>query len=170
MIGPGKAVFLLASVILLIGCGDHQQRGNSAETSSAKYGEDSSSRLSAPDSVDKIVNAVDVIRYYYEAIGRQLYDTAYGLWGQGGKASGQTRSEFAAGFAQTASVRASIGDSVRLEGAAGSQYATVPVTVDAVLNDGARQHFEGFYTLRRAIVDGATPEERRWHIYSAHLR
>jgi len=58
----------------------------------------------------------------------------------------------------------------RMEGAAGSQFATVPVVIDAVLRNGQAQHFEGTYTLRRALVEGATPEQRRWHIYAAEMR
>lgn len=111
-----------------------------------------------------------VVRRYYEAIRAHDYDAAYVLWGQSGQASGKNRAAFAAGFAQTAQVRAIVSDSVQMEGAAGSQYATVPVVVDAVLRNGTAQHFEGTYTLRRAMVDGATPEQRRWHIYSADLK
>jgi hypothetical protein len=111
-----------------------------------------------------------VVRDYYDAIQARDYDRAFALWGNGGTASGKTRTEFAAGFAQTQSVRVTIGDSTRVEGAAGSQYATLPVTVDAVLRSGEDQHFEGTYTLRRAMVDGATPEQRAWHIYTAKLR
>ena len=112
----------------------------------------------------------DVVRRYYSAIQARDYDAAYALWGQLGKASGKTRADFAAGFSDTREVRATTGDSVRVEGAAGSQYATVPVKVDAVLRDGRRQHFEGAYTLRRSMVDGATAEQRRWRIYSADVR
>jgi hypothetical protein len=114
--------------------------------------------------------AATVIRRYYDAIRAAQYDSAYALWRDEGRASGQSRAEFAAGFAETAEVRVAITDSVRVEGAAGSQYATVPVAVDAVLRDGRRQHFEGAYTLRRAAVDGATPAQRQWHIASAKLR
>lgn len=110
-----------------------------------------------------------VILRYYDAIQNGQYDSAYSLWGQSGEASGKTRAEFAAGFAQTERTTATVGDSVRIEGAAGSQYATVPVTVDAVLRSGARQHFTGTITLRRAMVDGATPEQRAWHIFAADL-
>lgn len=111
-----------------------------------------------------------MVRRYYDEIEKRHYDDAYALWELSGKASRQTRAEFAAGFSQTAHVTAAVGDNTRMEGAAGSQYATVPVVVDAVLGNGTRQHFEGSYTLRRAIADGATPEQRRWHIYSANLR
>jgi hypothetical protein len=111
----------------------------------------------------------EVVRRYYAAIRSGQYDSAYVMWDAAGKASAQTPEQFARGFAQTAQTFVSIGDSVTIEGAAGSQYATVPVRVEAVLRNGAAQHFSGTYTLRRAMVDGATPEQQRWRIYSAHL-
>ncbi|MGI8401628.1 MAG: hypothetical protein ACR2NS_08525 [Gemmatimonadaceae bacterium] len=119
---------------------------------------------------DNAITPAQVVRRYYDAVQRRNFDSAYSLWGQKGQASGKTRTAFATGFAQTAQVRASVADTVQMEGAGGSQYATVPVVVDAVLHSGACQHFEGTYTLRRTMVDGATPEQRRWQIYSADLR
>jgi hypothetical protein len=110
-----------------------------------------------------------VVRNYYAAIDARRYADAYALWSRDGAASGKSLAEFTKGFAETKSVRATVSDSIQVEGAAGSQYATVPVTVDAVLNDGATQHFTGTYTLRRAMVDGATAQQRAWHIYSARL-
>ena len=111
-----------------------------------------------------------IVRRYYSAINSRSYRDAYLLWSQSGKASGKSEADFAAGFARTASVNISIGDSVSIEGAAGSQYATVPVVIDATLSDGKQQHFVGTYTLRRSMVDGATPEQRQWRIYSATLK
>jgi hypothetical protein len=124
----------------------------------------------APNKTGNATDPADVIRRYYDAIGNAQYVTAYALWEGSGRASGQRRGEFASGFAQTERTIASVGDSVRVEGAAGSQYASVPVTVDAVSRGGTREHFTGTYTLRRSMVDGATPEQRTWHIYSAHLQ
>jgi len=112
----------------------------------------------------------DVVRRYYQAIAAKNYDDAYVLWSNRGKASGQSSRQFARGFAQTARVHVTVIDSVRLEGAAGSQYATVPVIVDAVQNDDRTQHFSGTYTLRRSMVDGATAEQRQWRIESADLQ
>jgi hypothetical protein len=66
-------------------------------------------------------------------------------------------------------VNATISGLPRVEGAAGSRYVTVPVTVDAVLSDGRKQRFTGTYIVRRAVADGATPEQRAWHLYSADL-
>ena len=157
-------IYGLCSTFLLLvvnGCRDEQPRRG-----------ESVSRVSAVERTqsDTATRPADVIRRYYDAIRNGQYDTAYVLWDGSGRASGLTRSGFAKGFAQTDRITATIGDSVRVEGAAGSQYATVPATIDAVLRGGTRQHFVGTYTLRRSMVDGATPEQRRWRIYSGSLR
>jgi len=46
----------------------------------------------------------------------------------------------------------------------------VPVTLDATQRDGSTHHYAGSFTLRRAVVDGATDEQRAWRIASASLR
>ena len=57
------------------------------------------------------------------------------------------------------------------EGAAGSIYATIPVTVDAQLDDGKQQRFTGQYVVRRVNdVPGASADQLRWHIDSATLK
>jgi len=48
-----------------------------------------------------------------------------------------------------------------VEGAAGSRYVTIPVTVRAETTTGREQRFVGSYTLRRSVVDGATPDHRQ---------
>jgi hypothetical protein len=113
--------------------------------------------------------AAEVVRQYYRDIQRRDFDAAYDRWGTAGRASGQTRAAFAAGFANVATVAATVADSGAVEGAAGSQYVTVPVRVDATLRDGTRQHFAGTYTMRRTLVDGATAAQRRWHIFKADV-
>ena len=156
---------LLPALVLLAGsaCRDGKTR--------TEYGgADTTVEADGRGVTDTGAGAADVVRRYYDAIRNGMYDTAYTLWDGSGKASGQTRAEFVKGFGQTQQTIAAIGDSVRVEGAAGSQYATVPVTIDAVLRTGARQRFVGTYTLRRSMVDGATPAQRRWRIYSAHLQ
>ena len=113
--------------------------------------------------------AAEVIRRYYAAIGARDYRRAYELWSEGGAASGQTLEEFTAGFARTARTEATIGEPGRIEGAAGSRYVEVPVVVRAVTDAGEEQRFEGTYVLRRSVVDGATAEQRLWHIHSADI-
>lgn len=180
----------LAPLLLLgaLGCQSEKPRGEhtvgdtaigeagAANTGGSDTGVSRSARVSDTTTgeksqlVDGRAGAADVIRRYYEAIRNGRYDTAYALWDGSGKASGKSRIDFANGFRQTDRTTVVIGDSVRIEGAAGSQYATVPVTVDAILRSGVKQHFTGDYTLRRSMVDGATPAQRSWRIYSAHLQ
>ncbi|GAA4339963.1 hypothetical protein GCM10023144_38860 [Pigmentiphaga soli] len=113
--------------------------------------------------------AAAVVERYYSAINARDYDTAWRQWGENGP-RGQTPAGFRAGFAHTRTAKVTIGKLEPGEGAAGSIYQTVPVTVDATLDDGTRQRFRGHYVLRRVNgVDGATPEQLRWHIDSARL-
>ena len=173
--------FVIYASVALVGCRDRKRTidpSSTANTTPRTTAENTSAQRTSAGSVnaaemplvDTSESPADVVRRYYDAIQRRNYDVAYSLWADGGKASNQTRATFAAGFAQTTDVKVKPGDSVTVEGAAGSQYATVPVTVDAILRGGRRQHFEGTYTLRRSMVDGATPEQRRWRIYSSDLK
>ena len=114
--------------------------------------------------------AVQVIRDYYRAINRRDYQRAYSIWEGNGAASHQSFEQFKRGFANTASTAVAVGEPGRLEGAAGSVYIDIPVTVTAVTNNGTRQRFRGSYVLRRVnSVPGSTPQQRRWHLYSAHI-
>lgn len=115
--------------------------------------------------------ARQVVERYYDAIEHRRYRTAYRLWSGNGAASGKSYASFVRGFARTAHARAVAGQPRDGEGAAGSVYITVPVTVTATLKDGIRQRLHGSYVLRRVNdVDDATPDQRRWHIASARLR
>ena len=114
--------------------------------------------------------AVAVIRAYYAAISAHRLHDAYHLWADDGAASKQTLEEFARGFDDTRSVSVVPGTPGRIEGAAGSRFIEIPVTIDALATDGEHRHFTGSYVLRRAVVPGATAEERSWRIYSARIR
>lgn len=109
---------------------------------------------------------VQVVESYYAAINAHDYERAYSYWG----APAQTFEQFRDGFADTASVRAQVGTPSRIEGAAGSRYIDIPVTIVAQTTAGETQRFEGTYTLRKSVVDGASPAQRRWHIDRAAMR
>ena len=112
-----------------------------------------------------------VVQRYYAALEHGQYRAAYTLWSGAGQASGKSYPDFVRGFARTAHTRVVAGRPTDGEGAAGSLYITVPVTVTATLKDGTLQRFRGSYVLRRVNdVDGATPAQLRWHIASARLR
>lgn len=127
--------------------------------------------LAAAQPIDRLPMAARaVVERYYAAIDRGDYRTAYRLWDRGGAASGQSLAAFTRGFARTAHSRVRAGAPTDGDGAAGSVFVTIPVTVEARLKNGAAQHFTGSYVLRRVNdVDGATPEQLRWHIDSAKL-
>ncbi|MBN6149019.1 hypothetical protein JR065_01600 [Xanthomonas sp. AmX2] len=114
--------------------------------------------------------AAAVVQRYYSAINARDYETAWRQWGEHGR-PGQTFAAFKAGFARTRSTQVTLGTPGPGDAGTGSLYQPVPVTVEATLDDGARQRFQGTYTLRRVNgVDGASAEQLRWHIGSAQLR
>jgi hypothetical protein len=114
--------------------------------------------------------AVQVIRDYYNAIDRRNYEQAYSAWEVEGAANQQSFEEFKQGFTNTASVAVTVGEPGRIDGAVGSLYIKIPVTVTATTTSGTSQRFRGSYVLRRVNdVPGSTPEQRQWHFYSANL-
>ncbi len=116
-------------------------------------------------------DAMHVVQSYYEAIDRGDFEAAYSLWSGEGDASGQSFAAFKRGFADTARTGVDASPPTDSEGAAGSVYIEVPVTVNAELKDGTRQRFTGTYTLRRANdVQGTIPQELSWHLTSATLK
>jgi hypothetical protein len=115
-------------------------------------------------------DAVAVVRDYYAAIAARQYARAYALWSGSGNASGQTPQQFAGGFADTAQVVVETQAPGRVDAAAGSRYIEVPVAIRATHADGSVHRYAGAYTLRRAVVDGASAEQRAWRIASAVLR
>jgi hypothetical protein len=168
MTGNRARAACLLALLPALGCRDQQTASKAQPTVSAHE-----SAAVDPEATAAHSDASDpagVVHDYYAAIQARKFDVAYAQWGDSGRSSGQTREAFARGFAATTQVDVSITGTTRVEGAAGSQYATVPVAIDAVLATGEHQHFEGAYTLRRSMVDGATAEQRRWHIFSATLR
>ena len=86
------------------------------------------------------------------------------MWGPDGNPE-QNFDEFAKGYAATAKTTVTTGSPSRVEGAAGSLYVEVPVTVDAQLVTGRQQHFTGSYTLRQLNMGPS----QGWHIALAKL-
>jgi hypothetical protein len=132
------------------------------------------SAWSTPDSSQPVgaggPDAAAVIEAYYRAVNDRAYDRAYALWAEGGRASGQSLDQFRSRFAGTTRVTASVGSAGRIEGAAGSRYVKVPVTIASTQQNGESRRFAGTYVLRRSVVEGATEEQRSWRIASADLR
>jgi hypothetical protein len=123
---------------------------------------------SEPQYVDDRSTAVAVIQSFYNAIDRKEYTRAWSYYedGQGVAKFGA----FQKGYADTDTVSIAFGP-VAQEGAAGSTYYTVPVSLDAVSSSGKHSYFAGCYTLRLANpAIQAEPPFRPLHIVEGHLK
>jgi hypothetical protein len=108
-----------------------------------------------------------VISSFYNAIDRHEYARAWSYYqdGEGVPAF----DEFAKGYEDTASVSVTFGQSAQ-EGAAGSTYCTLPVSLDATDSSNRHSYFAGCYTLRLANpANQAEPPFRPLHIVSGKL-
>lgn len=114
-------------------------------------------------------DAAAVIEAYHAAINAKEYERAWRMWENDGAASGKSLEDFQSGFASTASVAVELGPLGRVEPAAGSRFIAIPVRVTAKSTNGETQRYQGGYVLRRSVVDGATPEQRRWRIARGKL-
>ena len=112
--------------------------------------------VSGEPSVD---DAVAVVRGYYAALAAHDAARAHAYWVQGTRPSAE-----AANDADTVSLAADVGAPGRLDAAAGSRYLRVPVTLTRTLRDGSTENTTAVVTVRRSVVDGATPEQRAWRI------
>ena len=109
-----------------------------------------------------------VISSFYNAISRQEYARAWSYYedGEGVPAF----AAFVAGYRNTASAKVTFGQSAQ-EGAAGSTYWTLPVSLDAADSKGKHSYFAGCYTLRLANpAIQAEPPFRPLHIVEGHLK
>ncbi|KMS59618.1 hypothetical protein V474_10495 [Novosphingobium barchaimii LL02] len=111
--------------------------------------------------------AADLVRRFYDAVNARDYAAAWSLWGPDGNPA-QTLDQFASGYAQTRRTHVEIGKVSSIEGGAGSIYVTVPVTIDAELDDGRHQRFTGSYDLRQ--INRGMGISQGWHITTAKLR
>jgi len=106
-----------------------------------------------------------VLSAWGDVVEQRDWATVRAFWGDHGKASGLEPRAFAARWGKLVQPRVTVGEGTS-EGAAGSVYYTAPVTIV----DGARR-LTGEVVLRRVNdVDGATPEQLRWHIESTTLK
>ena len=124
----------------------------------------------APVNADgDVAKALAVLRQYYADLNHHDFAQAYAAWANDGPPGHPTQASFARGYATTDSVLLTVGTPGRVEGAAGSRYVTVPVTLRAFAHAAAETDYAGTYTLRRAVVTGASAADRRWHLSSASI-
>jgi membrane-bound inhibitor of C-type lysozyme len=126
----------------------------------------------APFTPESAQGAANVVQTYFALIEEGKYRRAWSLWSDGGKASGMSADAFAAGFRKYDEYHANVGAPGRIDAGAGQRYVTVPVQVYGRLKaDGKPFNQRGEVTLHRtADIDGATAEDKAWHITAIDLK
>ena len=104
--------------------------------------------------------AENLVRGFLRLVNAGRLDDAYMLLG----ANAPPRAEFDQRFARYSGLRATAGTAGAQDGAAGSIYVSVPITLSGKVNgEDVRDH--GSVILRRVNdVPGSSEMQRRWHI------
>ncbi|MEO6386720.1 MAG: hypothetical protein ABIT16_09510 [Croceibacterium sp.] len=131
---------------------------------------DNQAPVLVPDSERGAKGARNVLLTWARALENRNYATAYAQFGQSGP-NGASLADYTSWWKRhykTITVAVPTGD---MEGGAGSLYYTAPATLTGETVDGKPYRLKGDVILRRVNdVDGATPDQLRWHIMSADLK
>jgi hypothetical protein len=110
---------------------------------------------------------VHLLASLFNAINRREFQRAWGYWENAPNAS---YLDFIQGYAETVHVLLTASPPTGYEGAAGSQYATVPTLLLATHVDGSQHAFYGCYVARRQNPDlGGTAVSAGWSLYSGTI-
>jgi hypothetical protein len=94
----------------------------------------------------------------------RAFAAAYGVFGEYAERAELSAAQYVASFEDYRTVNVAVGEGMT-EGACGSSYYEVPLTLTGTTNGGATYIREGTITLRRVNdVDGATPAQLKWHL------
>lgn len=125
----------------------------------------------APFAATSAQGAANVVQSYFALIESGRRAEARALWGGDGADSGRGPGRFSAAFAAYSEYHGQVGAPGEMEGAAGSIYVEVPVSVyGRRAGDGTFQE-RGTITLRRVNdVPGSSAAQRRWHIIQSTVQ
>ena len=114
--------------------------------------------------------AVSIVRQFYAALDSGDFERAVADFCRGDGGADEPSVETVLDeYGDASSVTTEIGEPGRIEGAAGSRYVEIPVTVRSVFENGTERCESGSVTLRRSEVPGATTEQLNWRIYRTGL-
>jgi hypothetical protein len=117
-----------------------------------------------PDAEQGEKGARNLLLAWADAMEDRAFAAAYALFGQYADRTGQSAAQYEASFANYRTVTAAIGEG-SVEGACGSAYYEVPVTLTGTTIEGKTYVRDGTMTLRRVNdVDGASPAQLKWHL------
>lgn len=119
-----------------------------------------------PAYLDNRSTPADLVRSLYNAIALHQYARAWSYFAH--HEPSEDYGVFAAGYAETADVSVEIGP-VTSEGAAGSIYSRVPVSVASKQTDGSNRLYGGCYILRQIQPAIQEPPFTPLQIITGHL-
>jgi hypothetical protein len=101
---------------------------------------------------------------YFNAVDRREYERAWEYWENPPNPSYE---DFVQGYGETESVLLVVRPPTFIEGAAGSQYASIPTLLMATHTDDSQHYFLGCYVVRRANpgIEGAPTDG--WSLFDA---
>ena len=135
-----------------------------AQPTTAPSAEDLSSPTLVPEAEKGEKGARNILLEWAHALERRDFARADAQWGLGAADAGS-----AAQFGEYQTITVGFGDG-DVEGAAGSLYYEVPLTITGKRKGGAPLTRQGTVVLRRVNdVDGATPAQLRWHLSGVTL-
>lgn len=164
---------LLAALLLAGACSGDADRPQDAPTEVATPHDEAVARVDTPDYTPPELTpeaakgekgARNLLLSWAQAMEDRAFASAYALYRKGGPASGQSAADYAASFAGYRTITAAIGEGM-VEGAAGSLFYEVPVTLTGEAQDGSPYRRSGTIVLRRVNdVPGAEDWQLAWHI------
>jgi hypothetical protein len=123
---------------------------------------------SEPPYYENLLDSAGALKSYYNAINRKEYERAYSYFDKG--ATVQPYPQFAAGYANTASVTLALNLNFIEDPGAGNIYAAIRVVLTAMHKDGSKHLFSGCYIMHRVNTGiSEDPNDELWHISSAKL-
>jgi hypothetical protein len=117
--------------------------------------------------IDDRSNPATLIQSFYNAVNRKEYARAWDYYGDEKPAN--DLATFAEGYETTAQVNVITGN-VAMEGAAGSAFYYLPVSIVSFAPDGSDSVFSGCYTFRLADPSIQEPPFRPLHIEKGTLK
>lgn len=110
----------------------------------------------------------DLVGTYAQLLDQGRFADAYGLWDP--QSTTLSKDRFVDQFDKLATIDAAIGKMGRAEGAAGSIYGEVQLTLTGKTAGGKGYSLTGPVTVKRVNdVPGSTREQRRWRIVKMQL-
>jgi hypothetical protein len=115
---------------------------------------------------DDLASPVRLLASYFSAVSRKEYPRAWAYWENPPNPSYE---DFVQGYAETTSVLLVVRPPTFIEGAAGSQYTSIPTLLIVTHTDDSQHNFVGCYVARRANphIEGAPPNG--WSLFDATI-